>query len=270
MIPARGNDAHEIVLVDGESNGTPIGDAATPRHQAIEGRAVLMTRGQVIRRALLLVGLAVLAGAAAFYASSRATPVYERTVSLIVVPDVHNGPTDVSSEIVTTIAGGLGSRRFLVQSAEAALGHQTGPSYSLQAFVRPGSDIIDARLRGPSLSILSALANEYIKDSRTWTANHYAAYDLTFLESIAVPGPVSPHPHRMAAVGFVLGGLFGVVVLLIEVLIERRMRSRRIEGYMRSRRGYGQAIWQTSESPPVEDAVALRANEPNPYRSTRG
>jgi hypothetical protein len=56
-----------------------------------------------LRRTAFVLALAVVAAATAWFTVAGAAPVYERTVSLVVVPDPQKGPSDVSSEIVTTV-----------------------------------------------------------------------------------------------------------------------------------------------------------------------
>jgi capsular polysaccharide biosynthesis protein len=190
------------------------------------GRRVVSLGGSPgLRRTAFVLALAVVAAATAWFTVAGAAPVYERTVSLVVVPDPQKGPSDVSSEIVTTISGGIGSRRFLTQAANKALGPRAPlKKYTLEAFVRPGSDIIDTRLHGPSPRTLKAVADAYTQESRGWTAQHYVAYRLAFLEAKDTPGKVSPHPKRTAALAFILGALVGVLALFVDAQVRADRR----------------------------------------------
>ena len=127
------------------------------------------------------------------------------------------------------MAGGIGSKAMLTEALrEVGVPPRTAKDYSLRALVRPGSDIIDAQLRGPDPSILRSLAPAYARASTRWSADHYAAYDLNFLETIATPGPVYPRAKRMYGLGFVLGGLLGLLVVYLESqLTSGRYRLRR-------------------------------------------
>lgn len=201
-----------------------------------------MDAQRLLARTLVVIILACLGGLGAWFAYSGKTPIYERKVSLVVVPDKKLGPSEVSSQVDTTIAGGVGSRAMLGQALRVVrISPVSAEDYTLRAFVRPGSDIIDAQLRGPDPRVLGPLAGAYVRASTRWSADHYAAYDLILLETTATPGPVYPHPKRMYGLGLVLGGLLGLLVVYLESQIT--------SGRYRLRR----AALDVSESESVED-----------------
>lgn len=180
-------------------------------------------------RVLVVICLASLAGLAAWVATRGKTSIYERTVSFVVVPDPKFGATQVASNVDQTIAGGIGSKRMLDQLLVAAgYNPASEKQYTLAAFVRPGADIIDARLRGPDSRVLSAMGKAYIRMSEQWAARFYDAYELAYPQTTATPGVVSPHPKRTIGLGIVLGGLLGLLVLYAESQVaSRRSNSRR-------------------------------------------
>jgi hypothetical protein len=183
---------------------------------------------RLLARVLVVIFLASFGGLGAWFAYSGKTPLYERKVSLVVVPDRKLGPSEVPIQVDTTIAGGIGSEFMLNQALrEVKLIPASVKQYSLKAFVRPGSDIIDAQLRGPDSRVLGSLASAYLRTSRRWASDHYAAYDLLFLETTATPGPVYPHAKRMYGLGLVLGGLLGLLVVYLETHLRGRYRLRR-------------------------------------------
>jgi len=179
-------------------------------------------------RVLVVVCLATVAGLAAWVATKGKTPIYERTVSSVVVPKPKSGVSQVPSSVDASIAGGIGSRAMLNITLHR-LGYtpQSAKLYSLRAFVRPGSDFIDAKLRGPDVSVLAALGRAYVHTSRRWSAERYGdIYNLNFVETVPTPGRVAPHPKRTAGLGFVLGGLFGLLILYAESQARARRSGR--------------------------------------------
>jgi hypothetical protein len=193
-------------------------------------------------RILVVVCLATLAGLTAWLATLGKTPLYEREVTFVVLPTKQSGLSDVQGQVDSTIAAGIGSK-FMLGRALGELGYspESAKDYSLQAFVRPGQDVIDSRLRGPNVRFLTSLANAYIRTSQRWSSGHYAAYDLNYLESIAAPGPVSPHPKRAIGLGVVLGGLLGLLVLYVGSQLASR------------RDGLHRTLLEVPESERVED-----------------
>ena len=207
---------------------------------------------RLIARVLVVILLASLGGLGAWFAYSGKTPLYERKVSLVVVPDRKLGPSEVPMQVDTTIAGGIGSKAMLDRALrELRPTPASAKEYSLEAFVRPGSDIIDAQLRGPDPRVLGALATAYVRSARRWSTNHYAAYDLNFLETTASAGPVYPHTTRMYGLGLVLGGLIGLLVVYLE--------SQLTSGRSRLRR----RMLGVSEGEPVEDELSVASAPPD-------
>ena len=171
----------------------------------------------------MVVCLASLAGLAAWVATKGKTPIYERTVSFNVVS---SDGQQIPSSVDFSIANGIGSKAVLYATLRR-LGYSpaAGKNYTFSAFVRPGSDFIDAKLRGPNIAILAALGHEYVKTSHDWIFGQYKRdYRLRFVEAVPTPGKVSPHPKRTAALGFVLGGLLGLLVLYAESQVKARRR----------------------------------------------
>jgi hypothetical protein len=176
-------------------------------------------------RVLVVVCLASVAGLAAWVATKGKTPIYERTVSFVVVPAPKSGGTTPPSTVDASIAGGIGSKAMLAGTL-LKLGYPaTAKGYSLQAFVRPGSDFIDSRLRGPDANVLSSLSRVYVRASQKWSADRYGSvYDLDFVETVPTAGLVSPHPKRTMGLAFVIGTLVGLLVLYAESQLAARRR----------------------------------------------
>jgi hypothetical protein len=125
-----------------------------------------------------------------------------------------------------SIAGGIGSKAMLGETLRKLGYPATAKGYSLQAFVRPGSDFIDSRLRGPDANALTSLGRVYVRASQRWAADRYGSvYDLDYVETVPTAGPVSPHPKRTIGLGFVIGTLVGLLVLYAESQLAARRRA---------------------------------------------
>lgn len=176
-------------------------------------------------RVLVVVCLASFAGVTAWVATRGKTPIYERTVSFVVVPASKAGTTPPST-VDASIAGGIGTKAMLGDMLRQLGYPATAKGYALQAFVRPGSDFIDSRLRGPDASVLGSLSRVYVRTAQKWAADRYGSvYDLDFVETIPTAGPVSPHPKRTIGLGIVLGTLVGLLVLYAESQLAARRRA---------------------------------------------
>lgn len=222
-------------------------------------------------RVLLVVCLASLAGLAAWVATKGGTPIYERTVSSVVVPKSKSGVSQVPSSVDASIAGGVGSKAMLSETLRQ-LGYTPGSAskYSLRAFVRPGSDFIDAKLRGPDVSVLAALGREYVRTSRHWAALRYGTiYNLNFVETVATPGRVAPHPKRTAGLGFVLGGLFGFLILYAESQARARRSGRPAASVLEISDGDSQRHGD-ADSAEQDDDEQIRQLGRQPVRRRRG
>ncbi len=186
----------------------------------------------VIRSALVVLAGLLAAGAA--YVVVRDQPdVYQRTLSFVLlpgpalseaqVPDAVRGLSQQDAQLVNTIGGAIGSDLFL-QPALRRADAGDASAYSAQSFRRPGSDIVELRLRGPDPDRLEAVADEHRLLATNWVGSVYRAYRLEFLEEDVAPGPVEPRVGQTVALAFLLGVLLGAAAAFVEWKARQRTR----------------------------------------------
>jgi uncharacterized protein involved in exopolysaccharide biosynthesis len=183
------------------------------------------------RRVLLVLLLALVTGAGTWLVVQGEDPTYERSISFVILPGAdltNSGVTEAlraldqeNAQVAGTIGAYIGSRNFLQQAARAQLGHEVDDKYSVDVAVRPGSDVIEVRLRGPSEANLSLLTKELETSAPAWVDRNYRAYRLSFLETDAPDDAVGPRTFALTVLGFVLGALLGIAAVFFERYLRR-------------------------------------------------
>ena len=189
-----------------------------------------------IWRVLAVVGLAAVAGIAAFISVSNDPKTFERESSFAVRPSATVPPAAVNdvlgtlaqpdSAITETIVNMLGSprlRSFAAQSAgvPASSVGGSGAEYGWSATRRTGSTIIDMRLTGPDDGKLRAMQAAAGPEAARLVEESYTPYRLETLSAPSPPVQVGPKIARTVGLALLLGALLGITL----VLAERRLRS---------------------------------------------
>lgn len=188
----------------------------------------------VVRRTWLLVVLAIAAGAITWFLVRDDPKTYERTLTFVIlpsakldvgeIPDALRSLDQQNSQISGTIAAAVGSKQFLRTAARVALRRPLGPGYEIGAGVRPGSDALSVRLRGPDARVLASVASVLSVRAIRWVDANMRSYRLQRLDNAAPTGPVAPKTFQLVAVAAFLAAAlaFGAAYL---------------EGTARARRG---------------------------------
>jgi hypothetical protein len=189
-----------------------------------------------ILRILAVVGLAVIAGIAAFISVNNNPKTFQRESSFAVRPSPTVPPEAVNdvlgtlaqpdSAITETIVNMLGSprlRSFAAQSAgiPASSVGGNGAQYGWSATRRTGSTIIDMRLTGPDDGKLRAMEAAAGPEAARLVEESYTPYRLETLSAPSPPVQVGPKITRAVGLAVLLGALLGITL----VLAERRLRS---------------------------------------------
>ena len=189
-----------------------------------------------IWRVLAVVGLAAVAGIAAFISVSNDPKTYEREASFAVRPSPTVPPAAVNdvlgtlaqpdSAITETIVNIFGSPRLRTFAARSAgippssVGG-SGAEYAWTATRRTGSTIIDMRLTGPDDDTLRAMQTAAGPEAARLVEQSYPPYRLETLSAPSPPTQVGPKITRTVGLAVLLGALLGIIL----VLVERRLRS---------------------------------------------
>ena len=189
-----------------------------------------------IWRVLAVVGLAAVAGIAAFISVSNDPKIYEREASFAVRPSATVPPAAVNdvlgtlaqpdSAVTETIVNMFGSprlRTFAARSAGVPPGSVggSGAEYAWSATRRTGSTIIDMRLTGPDDDKLRAMQTAAGPEAARLVQQSYPPYRLETLSAPSPPTQVGPKITRTVGLALLLGALLGTIL----VLVERRLRS---------------------------------------------
>jgi hypothetical protein len=189
-----------------------------------------------ILRILAVVGLAAIAGIAAFISVNNNPKTFQRESSFAVRPSPTVAPEAVNdvlgtlaqpdSAITETIVNMLGSprlRSFAAQSAgiPASSVGGNGAQYGWSATRRTGSTIIDMRLTGPDDGKLRAMEAAAGPEAARLVEESYTPYRLETLSAPSPPVQVGPKITRAVGLAVLLGALLGITL----VLAERRLRS---------------------------------------------
>jgi hypothetical protein len=189
-----------------------------------------------IWRVLAVLGLAAVAGIAAFISVGNDPKTYERESSFAVRPspdvppaavnDVLNTLAQPDSAITETIVNMFGSprlRSFAARSAgvPASSVGGNGAEYGWSATRRTGSTIIDMRLTGPDDDKLLAMQTAAGPEAARLVEASYPPYRLEVLSAPSPAIQVGPKITRTVGLALLLGALLGITL----VLAERRLRS---------------------------------------------
>ena len=181
-------------------------------------------------------GLAAVAGIAAFISVSNDPKTYEREASFAVRPSPTVPPAAVNdvlgtlaqpdSAITETIVNMFASprlRTFAARSAGIPPGSVggSGAEYAWSATRRIGSTIIDMRLTGPDDDNLRAMQTAAGPEAARLVEQSYSPYRLETLSAPSPPTQVGPKITRTVGLALLLGALLGITL----VLAERRLRS---------------------------------------------
>jgi hypothetical protein len=206
--------------------------ASVPKHAL----ALLRRMPPPIWRALAVVGLAAVAGIAAFMSVSNDPKTFERESSFAVRPSPTVPPAAINdvlgtlaqpdSAITETIVNIFGSprlRSFAARSAgvPASSVGGNGTEYGWSATRRTGSTIIDMRLTGPDDDKLRAMQTAAGPEAARLVEGSYPPYRLETLSAASPPVQVGPKVTRTVGLALLLGALLGITL----VLAERRLRS---------------------------------------------
>jgi hypothetical protein len=206
--------------------------ASRPKHPL----ALLRRLPPPIWRVLAVVGLAAVAGIAAFISVSNDPKTYERESSFAVRPSATVPPAAINdvlgtlaqpdSAITETIVNMFGSprlRSFAARSAgvPASSVGGNGAEYGWSATRRTGSTIIDMRLTGPDDDKLRAMETAAGPEAARLVEGSYPPYRLESLSAPSPPVQVGPKTTRTVGLALLLGALLGTTL----VLAERRLRS---------------------------------------------
>ena len=213
-------------------------DSASAQRASLPKDALALLRRlpPPIWRVLAVVGLAAVAGIAAFISVSNDPKTFERESSFAVRPSPTVPPAAVNdvlgtlaqpdSAITETIVNMLGSprlRSFAARSAgvPASSVGGNGAEYGWSATRRTGSTIIDMRLTGPDDGKLSAIEAAAGLEAARLVEDSYTPYRLETLSAPSPPVQVGPKIARTVGLALLLGALLGITL----VLAERRLRS---------------------------------------------
>lgn len=228
------------------NQGSPAAaDARIGNDDSAPGRGASLTESAIaflrrvprpIWRVLAVVGLAAVAGIAAFISVSNDPKTYEREASFAVRPSSTVPPAAVNdvlgtlaqpdSAITETIVNMFGSprlRTFAARSAGVPPGSVggSGAEYAWSATRRTGSTIIDMRLTGPNDDKLLAMQTAAGPEAARLVEQSYSPYRLETLSAPSPPTQVGPKITRTVGLALLLGALLGIIL----VLVERRLRS---------------------------------------------
>jgi hypothetical protein len=231
-VRARPENAAAVDAASGEDDTASAQRAFRPEH----ARALLRRVPSPVLRVLAVVGLAAVAGIAAFISVSNDPKTYERDSSFAVRPDATVPPAAINdvlgtlaqpdSAITETIVNMFGSprlRSFAARSAgvPASSVGGNGAEYAWSATRRTGSTIIDMRLTGPDDDKLLAMQTAAGPEAAHLVEQSYPPYRLETLSAPSPPVQVGPKITRTVGLALLLGGLLGITL----VLAERRLRS---------------------------------------------
>lgn len=190
---------------------------------------------RIIIRSALVALAGLLAASAGWLVVRDQAEVYERTLTFVLlpgtnlsdaqIPDAVRGLSQQDAQLVNTIGGAIGSDLFL-QPALRRAGATALSAYSARSFRRPGSDIVELRLRGPDPQLLEAVAERHRTLATSWVGSVYRAYRLEFLEEDVAPGPVEPRVGETVALAFLLGIFLGGAAVFVEWKARQQLRVR--------------------------------------------
>lgn len=187
----------------------------------------------LLRRWWILVGLTAIAGVTAWLGVRDSPVIYQRTVSVILRPssaaqDVADAVRVLGSsqgDVARTVAFAIGGDRFLADAATEALGGAIPSSYSVATSLKPGTEVIDIRLRGPDPQALEKLAVSLFSISKGWVDERYPVFTIEEVASEAPAGPVLPKEKEAIAIAVFAAALLWFGISYIEWRTRRNRAS---------------------------------------------
>lgn len=183
----------------------------------------------------LLLLLTALCGVGAWVSLSFATPTFRQTLHFVLHPDSSFDLADVpnaidvlgeDSPLTQTVLGALASRRVFGRAVDAATTDAVAADYTLEVSVAPGSNLIDATVRGPNRANVSAVARALAPEAFAYVAGTYPGYVLTLLGTEAAPVPARSGELNLVGLAAMFGGLLGAAVIFAEGALRSRRQSR--------------------------------------------
>ena len=178
------------------------------------------------------IAAAVVAAAVAWLSSSRETPVYRASATLVVAPSSAIEDTGDLLDAVETL-----ERRTIVATfarvpaaaetrrrAVRRMGVEPDAVryYWIGGTVLPNTNVIRVDVLGPEPEVAARLADAVASATRREARSLYDIYTLRHLDDAEVPDePERPDPGRSALVGAVLGLFFGLLAALAAAAVRR-------------------------------------------------
>ncbi|HEV2121824.1 MAG TPA: Wzz/FepE/Etk N-terminal domain-containing protein [Chloroflexota bacterium] len=178
----------------------------------------------LLRHWLLILLLAVIAGAAAYSYSARSTPLYRATAHLSVTPsEVDFFTGEAVQRLLNNYAARLRSKTFAAQYGAALMPPATGDQLAgkVRAVAAPSdyriSIEVDDRDPVRAQQIANAAAYGFVERIRSETAGREKqAIYLEVLDQAEVPGaPLSPRPRRDAFGAALAGAIIGAAIAFL-------------------------------------------------------
>lgn len=187
----------------------------------------------LLRRSWLIVLFAVCAGLLTWLVVHNDPKTYERTLTFVIlpshglavdkIPDAMRSLSQQNSQISGTIAAAVGSDGFVNAAARKATGASLGPAYHTDTGIRPGSDVLKTRLRGPDPDMLAAVGPVLATNTITWVSSNMKAYRLELLGDDASAGAVAPKTLQLAGIAAFLAGMLAFAGVYLEAVSKRRI-----------------------------------------------
>lgn len=180
----------------------------------------------MLHRAWLIAASALIAALLVWVLLRDNPKTYERTLTFVIlpsasleageIPDALRSLDQQNSQISGTMAAAVGSKAFLRAAAQQALRRPPGDGYESSAGVRPGSDALTVRLRGPSPAVLAAIAPVLSTKAVRWVDANMRSYRLQQLDSAPSEGPVAPKTFQLVVVAAFLAAMLALGAAYLE------------------------------------------------------
>lgn len=187
----------------------------------------------LLRRWWVFLALTVIAAVTAWIGVRDSPVIYQRTISVILRPsstaeDVADTVRVLGSnegDVARTVAFAIGGDRFLADASTEALGETAPANYSVATSVKPGTQVIDIRLRGLDPGALEELAASLVSISKSWVDERYPVFTLEEVASEAPDGPVLPKEKEAMAISVFAAALLWFGISYIEWRARRNRAS---------------------------------------------
>lgn len=185
--------------------------------------------GRWLRAGLWIVPLVLaLAVGTASVVTSRQTPTYRSSATLVLVPSaaIPDGPELLRSletlerrTVIATFAQIPSTERIRGAAARDVVLQPDSLGYYLsQAFVIPNTNIIRVEVEGPDPARTAAFANALATTTAAEAKAMYRVFEMTPLAAAVRPTvPVAPNPRRAIALAAILGLFLGIAATYLFV-----------------------------------------------------